>query len=200
MLRVCAKRLRIPHSRLLKPSPAAAAGLPGCSIYQGALPQRDPLVWPYVSHVATCQLSSQFKQAPCDLTKTYVKRWVSEHFDTIIDPQFPAQTGLPMVIYVSQKQDYRPASIEVSQFYGNHHSLSDIFSLTLPRTNKETPRVIGDTGAIKLRDIATVCEYIKLNRTILLNVWEHGEDETAGNEVWCYYEYLRNVKTGCVHG
>lgn len=206
MLQNCARRLHAHHSQLLKATATAAAGLRMGSRHAAALPQaisedvdnqnktlrttdrdshlkaqtamstdmetpQDALFWPEVNSA----------DMPLNLAKTFVKRYVSDHFDTVIDPKFPAQTGLPMTIYISQKQDYRPASIEVSQFYGKHHNLSDIFTITVPRTTDDTPRIIGDTGAIKLKDIAKAFEFVEINRKLLLNVWEHGEDEA--NEV-----------------
>ena len=103
---------------------------------------------------------------------------------------FPDQTGLPVTIYISQQQDNRPASVEVSQYYGRHHSLSDIFTLTVPRTENESPRIIGDTGSISVQHIAVVCKYVMKNRQLLLDVWDHGDDETW-SEVWCYYTHLK---------
>lgn len=127
-----------------------------------------------------------------DLIKTYIQRFEGEHFDTIIDPQFPTETGLPMTVYVSQKQDFRPPSVEVSQYYGRHHSLHNIFTVTIPKQKNETCRIVGDTGTIKINDIVKVCRYIRKNRQLLLDVWEHGQDET--NEMaWKYYLYLKQV-------
>ena len=140
----------------------------------------DALFWP------------ELDSAPLDLTETYVKRYVGEHFDTVIDPQFPAQTGLPMTVYISQKQDHRPASIEVSQFYGNHHNLKDIFTITIPKTTEDTPRMIGDTGAIKLEDLAKAYKFVKVNRNMLLDVWEHGEDE-ANHVASKYHKYIVRI-------
>ena len=151
------------------------------------MPARHDLSWPEVA--VEPRLNS-----PVDLTVTFVKRFVSKHFDTVIDPQFPAQTGLPMTIYVSQKQEFRPASIEVSQFYGTHHNLCDIFTITIPRTTEDTPRIIGDTGTITLNDIAKVYKFIEINRILLLDVWEYGGDVEAGDTIWSYFEYLRPFK------
>ena len=140
------------------------------------------LLWPGV----------QSPDVALNLTKQFVKRVVGEHFDTVIDPQFPAQTGLPMTVYISQKQDHRPASIEVSQFYGNHHNLSDIFTITVPRSSGDTPHMIGDTGTIRLQDLAKAYKFIEVNRNLLLDVWENGEDE--GNDVtWKYYKYIVRI-------
>ena len=139
-----------------------------------------------------CLPEAHSPKTQLDLTQTYIKRHEGEHFDTIIDPQFPAQTGLPMTVYVSQKQDSRPASVEVSQFYGNHHSLTDIFTITIPRRNGETCRIIGDTGMIRVNDIVKVCKYICRNRKLLHDVWEHGED-SSNEVVWHYYKYLKRL-------
>ena len=209
MLQNCARRLRPEHGQLLKAIPTGTVGFRVWSRGLGALPQAvsedvnvtsqrtevqaaardtgtpkryDALFWPDVKSA----------NVPLDLTKTYVKRYVGEHFDTVIDPQFPAQTGLPMTVYISQKQDHRPASIEVSQFYGNHHSLRDIFTITIPRTGDETSRLIGDTGTIKLEDLAKAYRFIEVNRSMLLDVWEHGDDET--NDVaWKYYKHIVRI-------
>lgn len=214
MLQNCAKRLHAHHGQLLKARPTGTVGLRVWSRHAAAPPQaisehvdnqnntsqttetdsplkaqgaastdmgtrHNALFWP------------QFNSAdvPFDLIKTYVKRDVSAHFDTVIDPQLPAQTGLPMTVYISQKQNHRPASLEVSQFYGKHHNLSNIFTITIPRTTDDTPRIIGDTGAIKLQDIAQAYKFIEVNRNLLLDVWEHGEDE-ANEMAWNYYEYI----------
>lgn len=97
-----------------------------------------------------------------------------------------------MTVYISQKQDHRPASIEVSQFYGNRHNLSDIFTITVPRSSQDTPRMIGDTGTIRLQDLAKAYKFVEANRNLLLGVWENGEDE--GNDVaWKYYKYIVRI-------
>ena len=189
MLQNCARRLRAHHGQLLKARlrrhfaalpRAVSEGPQGeASTKAGIAKRYDALFWPEVNTA----------DVPLDLTKTYVKRYVSKHFDTVIDPQFPAQTGLPMTVYISQKQDHRPASIEVSQFYGNHHSLSDIFTITIPRTSEDSPRMIGDTGAIKLQDLAKAYKFIEVNRNLLLSVWEHGDDE-ANDVAWKYHKYI----------
>lgn len=218
MLQNCAKRLRSHRGELSKSIPCRlwwVKGTATCKLavrHLAALPQTacedvdsenstsqptatgaasvdmrtrkryDALFWPEVNS-ADVQL---------DLTKTYVKRYVSEHFDTVIDPQFPTQTGLPMTVYISQKQDHRPASVEVSQYYGNHHNLEDIFTITIPRTVADTPRIIGDTGTIKLKDLAKAYKFIEVNRNMLLDVWEHGEDE-ANDVAWKYYKYIIRI-------
>ena len=142
----------------------------------------DALLWP----------GGQSPDVALDLTKFFVKRDVGEHFDTVIDPQFPAQTGLPMTVYISQKQDHRPASIEVSQFYGNHHNLSDIFTITVPSSSDDPPRMIGDTGRIRLEDLAKAYKFIEMNRNLLLDVWENGEDE-SNDMAWKYYKYIVRI-------
>lgn len=215
MLQNCARRLRAAqggrwaHTQLSKSTPSDAVGVPqavsedvdwhnnasqatdrdaqvdapkASSPKLKTAKRYDALLWPEVNSA----------DLPLDLTKTYVQRYAGKHFDTVIDPKFPAQTGLPMTVYISQKQDNRPASIEVSQFYGNHHNLQDIFTVTVPRTTDDTPRIIGDTGAIKLQDLAKACRFIELNQNLLLEVWDNGEDE-SNDLAFNYYEYIVRI-------
>lgn len=212
MLQTCARRLRAKHGNFWKQASSAAADFTWCPRQLVAVShelgttcnitrenQSQIAARAFQTSVRNDRRRSRqhdalswYPQPLVDLTKTYVKRFVSEHFDTVIDPRFPRETGLPMTIYVSQKQDCRPASVEVHQFYGNYHNLSDIFSITIPRTVTEAPRIIGDTGAITLGDIAKVYRYIEINRTILLEVWEHGQDE-ANDVAWYYYMHLERL-------
>lgn len=133
----------------------------------------DALFWPEVTSA----------DVPFDLTKTYVQRHVSRHFDTVIDRKFPAQ-------YISVK------SKTTDQHRSSCHNFMEtiITSGTFSRSRfqrllKIHPVVIGDTGAIKLKDIAKASQFIEVNRKLLLDVWEHGGDE-ANEVAWNYYEYI----------
>ena len=43
-------------------------------------------------------------------------------------------------------------------------------------TVSDHPKVIGDTGDIRIRDLALVERFIQLNKQLLLRYWEKDED------------------------
>ena len=80
----------------------------------------------------------------------------------------PKYTGLPMIIYVSEKNARHGPRIKVSQSYGDQLRGNALFSVTIERN----PRVIGKRGDIRARDIGLVMEFIELNMPLLLAYWE----------------------------
>jgi hypothetical protein len=82
----------------------------------------------------------------------------------------PADTGLTMCIYVSDKDNVRSqhrARIKVSKTYGDKISKSNLFVITV----SDNPEVIGNTGDIKEKDIKEVKNFIIKNKQVLIDYW-----------------------------
>ena len=79
----------------------------------------------------------------------------------------PKTTGLPMTIYISNKNARHGPRIKVSQQYGNQMNASELFSMTI----EEDPRIIGKPGRIRVSDIGKVNMFIQANRELLLDYW-----------------------------
>jgi hypothetical protein len=77
------------------------------------------------------------------------------------------ETGLPMAVYVGTKYADCP-QIKVSQYYGDRPMIGEWFSMTI----SDQPRVIGDTGDIRVIDLALVEQFILVNKQFLLEYWE----------------------------
>lgn len=79
-------------------------------------------------------------------------------------------TGLPMVIYISQKNALHGPHIKVSKTYGDKSLSGDWFSMTIGTSPKIIDKV--DTGKITARDINLLIDFIQLNQDLLLQYWE----------------------------
>jgi len=82
----------------------------------------------------------------------------------------PANTGLTMCIYVSDKENVasnNSARLAVSKTYGDKISKSNLFTMTI----SDNPEVIGNTGDIKEKDIKEVKNFILRNKQSLLDYW-----------------------------
>lgn len=80
----------------------------------------------------------------------------------------PADTGLPMVIWVSVKGGARHGPrIKVAREHGATINPFDTVSVTI----EDEPRVIG--GTLSAHDMERVKQYIALNRDVLLQYWNH---------------------------
>jgi hypothetical protein len=77
-------------------------------------------------------------------------------------------TGLPMVIWIQPKtgKEQHYARIKVAKIYGDKIS-DNLFVITI----EDNPKVIGDAGEIKQKDIKKAIEFIKLNKELLLDIW-----------------------------
>ncbi|MGA2433941.1 MAG: hypothetical protein ABSG25_01510 [Bryobacteraceae bacterium] len=77
-------------------------------------------------------------------------------------------TGLPMVIWVQPKsgKEKHGARIKVAKMYGDK-TIDDLFTITI----SDKPEVIGDVGDIKMNDIKKVIKFIKINKDLLLSIW-----------------------------
>ena len=81
-------------------------------------------------------------------------------------------TGLPMTIYVSEKQASHGARIKVSQNY-NKMNTSDLFSVSI----LPTPSIVaGDKGSISNSDLSKVYKWIKINQITLMDYWDRKID------------------------
>ena len=80
----------------------------------------------------------------------------------------PKYTGLPMVVYISEKTARHGPRIRVSQSYGDDVRGIQPFSMTI----EPNPRIFGKRGDIRARDIGLIMEFIELNLPLLLAYWE----------------------------
>lgn len=80
----------------------------------------------------------------------------------------PEETGLPMVVFISIKNAEHGCRLKVSQIYGTKVRFAQWFSMTV----EDEPRITGDTGDIKTKDIQQVKEFIRLNRHVILDFWD----------------------------
>ena len=81
----------------------------------------------------------------------------------------PADTGLPMVIWVSTRSGVpHGPRIKVAKNYGDRISGNNTFTITL----EPTPRTIGNIGEIKRRDIDSVLAFVKENHAALMRHWD----------------------------
>ena len=83
----------------------------------------------------------------------------------------PKRTGLPMVVYIGPKNANHGCKLKVSQFYGTKMRVGQWFSMTV----EHEPRIIGDTGDIKMKDIKLVQDFIEINMRVILDFWEQDE-------------------------
>ena len=83
----------------------------------------------------------------------------------------PRTTGLPMVVYVSPKYAPHGPRIKFSQHYGEKLRMGEWFYMTV----EDEPRFMGNSGDIKVRDLARVAEFIRINKGALLKYWEQEE-------------------------
>ena len=79
----------------------------------------------------------------------------------------PKVTGLPMVVYISERTARHGPRLKVSQFYGDKISRDALFSVTIERN----PRIVGDRGEFRGRDLGLVFDFIDLNQQVLLAYW-----------------------------
>ena len=80
----------------------------------------------------------------------------------------PEETGLPMVVFISIRNAEHGCRLKVSQIYGTKVRFAQWFSMTV----EDEPRIIGDSGDIKMKDIQQVKEFIRLNRRVILDFWD----------------------------
>ena len=80
----------------------------------------------------------------------------------------PKDTGLPMTVYINEKNARHGPRLKISQFYGEEVRPDALFSITISRE----PRIIGDRGDIRPRDIGLILEFIDLNMQLLMAYWE----------------------------
>lgn len=83
-------------------------------------------------------------------------------------------TGLPMVIWVSEKGHAKHGPrIKVSKTHSHKASSLDSVSVSIT----DTPEIVAGEG-LSNKDFELVAKYIKLNKDVLLDYW-YGEIDTA---------------------
>ena len=77
-------------------------------------------------------------------------------------------TGLPMLVWVSEKRASHGPRIKVARTYNHRTIPGDTFSVSI--TN--IPKVVaGDTGDITTKDVKLVFQWVILNKELLLKYW-----------------------------
>ena len=77
-------------------------------------------------------------------------------------------SGLPMLIWVSEKNANHGPRIKVARDYRIRAGSSDTFSVSI---SKNPSIVAGDSGQIKELDLKKVYKWITLNKIILMKYW-----------------------------
>ncbi len=77
------------------------------------------------------------------------------------------KTGLPVIVWVSEKRGNHGARIKVSNRYNNKFRIENTFSITI----SDNPEISGDIDEIKNKDIDLIKEWILLNKEMLLKYW-----------------------------
>ncbi len=85
-----------------------------------------------------------------------------------------SSTGLPMVIWVSEKGHAQHGPrIKVSKTHSHKANVTDAISVSI----SDEPEIVAGEG-LSTRDFNSVKNYIKLNKDVLLDYW-YGEIDTA---------------------
>jgi hypothetical protein len=94
------------------------------------------------------------------------------------------ESGLRMIIRISQNFPKHTPNLKVQQDYSQRLNYFNFFSVTI----EDEPIIVGDTGRIETKDIEKLMIYIKQNKKLLLDYWFHRIDST----IWVL-ERLRRV-------
>ncbi len=87
---------------------------------------------------------------------------------------FPADTGLPMVVWVSERGHARhDVRIKVNQAHGTRMLPGNLATVAV----RPTPRLIA--GQLSSADLQAASEWIRLNEATLVAYWEY-QISTAG--------------------
>ena len=87
---------------------------------------------------------------------------------------FPADTGLPMVVRVSERGDARhDVRIKVNQAHGTRMLPGNLATVAV----RPSPRLMA--GQLSAVDLQAVSEWIRLNEAALVAYWEY-QISTAG--------------------
>jgi hypothetical protein len=79
-------------------------------------------------------------------------------------------TGLPMIVWVSEKRASHAARIKVSRSYNPRVLIGDTFSVSI----SDNPKIVaGDEGKISTADLKKVFDWIFLNKETLLKYWNN---------------------------
>lgn len=79
-------------------------------------------------------------------------------------------TGLPMIIWVSEKRASHAARIKVARTYDTKVQIGNTFSVLI----SINPKIVaGDKGDISPNDLKEVYNWVILNRELLLKYWNH---------------------------
>ena len=81
--------------------------------------------------------------------------------------RLPHQTGLPMAVWITENDGYpHDIRVKVSALHGGCGSWRAPVSMTV----RPLPREIVP-GSLSAADVALVCRWIELNRTVIIDLW-----------------------------
>lgn len=79
-------------------------------------------------------------------------------------------TGLPMIVWVTEKKPLHTAWIKVARNYNQRILIEDTFTVLI----SDEPKVIaGDEGEITTVDLKKIFDWVNLNKGYLLKYWNH---------------------------
>lgn len=88
-------------------------------------------------------------------------------------------TGLPMIVWVSEKKASHAARIKVARNYNHRVLVGDTFSVSI----SDAPEIVaGDKGKITMTDLNKVFNWVVLNQEPLMKYWNNNliTDELIG--------------------
>jgi hypothetical protein len=103
----------------------------------------------------------------------------------------PRETGLPMAVFAASAYGTVGPQFKVAQDYGYKAcEVGHWFSMTI----EDHPRIRGDTGAIRLEDLTLVQKFVRLNKDLLLAVWNaRGDEEDERGSSFYLVKNIRSV-------
>lgn len=79
-------------------------------------------------------------------------------------------TGLPMIVWVTEKKPLNAAWIKVARNYNQRILIENTFSVLI---SDEPKAIAGDEGEITTVDLKKIFEWVILNKVYLLKYWNH---------------------------
>ena len=78
-------------------------------------------------------------------------------------------TGLPMIVWISEKRASHGPRVKVSRTYNHRAIAGDTFSIDV----SDEPKIVaGDRGDITTEDLQKAFDWVVLNKNLLLQYWK----------------------------
>ena len=84
----------------------------------------------------------------------------------------PKRTGLPVIVYVSERNSSHGPRIKFMNGYSDNLQLGELLTMTV----EDSPRVIGNVK-ISARDVKLIKQWVLLNKQLLIDLWNNKIDE-----------------------